>query len=89
MIELIATSDVHGDCTAGYKLGISHDTIVKDIVNYAKENEVWGEVIINNKEVYSGRFIDMNIPDELMNKYVQRANYAGGWGYMRYHIYLV
>lgn len=40
MIELIATSDVHGDCTAYYKLCISSDTIVKDIVNYAKENEV-------------------------------------------------
>lgn len=89
MIELIATSDVHGDCTADYKLGISPDTIVKDIVNYAKENEVWGEVIINNKEVYSGRFIDINITDELMNKYVQRADCTGGWGYMRYNIYLV
>ena len=89
MIELIATSDVHGDCTADYKLGISPDTTVKDIVNYAKENEVWGEVIINNKEVYSGRFIDITIPDELMNKYVQRADCIGGWGYMRYHIYLV
>ena len=89
MIELIETSDVHGDCTADYELSISPNTIVKDIVNYAKENEVWGEVIINNKEVYSGRFIDINIPDELMNKYVQRANCTGGWGYMRYHIYLV
>ena len=89
MIELIATSDVHGDCTADYKLDISPDTFVKDVVNYAKENEVWGEVIINNKEVYSGRFIDINIPDELMNKYVQRADCTGGWGYMRYHIHLV
>ena len=49
MIELIATSNVHGDCTADYKLDISPDTIVKDIVNYAKENEVLGEVIINDK----------------------------------------
>ena len=36
MIELIATLDTYGDCTTDYKLGISPDTIVKDIVNYAK-----------------------------------------------------
>ena len=40
MIELIVTSDTYGDCTTDYELGISTDTIVKDIVNYAKENKV-------------------------------------------------
>lgn len=89
MIELIAISDVYGDCTMDYELGIPPNTMVKDILNYAKEHEVWGEIIINGKEVYSGRFINMNIPDELMNKYVQRADCTGGWGYMRYHIHLV
>ena len=36
MIELIIISDAYGDCTTDYELGISSDTIVKDIVNYAK-----------------------------------------------------
>lgn len=88
-MELIAISDVHGDCTTDYKLVISFDTTVRDIVNHAKEKKEWGEFIINGKEVYSGKFINMDLSDELMNKYVKDVDCNGGWGAMNYYVYII
>lgn len=59
---------------------------VGDIIDHATENNEWGNFVINGERFYSGKYIIMNVPEEIRSKHIRNANCSGGWGNMNYYI---
>lgn len=84
MIELV--SNIHGDCTSDYEIIHSPLDTVDDIIDHATENNEWGNFVINGERFYSGKYVIMNVPEEIRSKHIRNANCSGGWGNMNYYI---
>ena len=82
MIELV--SNIYGDCTSDYE--VSPLDTVGDIIDHATENDEWGNFVINGERFYSGKYVIMNVPEEIRSKHIRNANCSGGWGNMNYYI---
>lgn len=59
---------------------------VGDIIDHATENDEWGNFVINGERFYSGKYVIMNVPEEIRSKHIRNANCSGGWGNMNYYI---
>lgn len=72
----------------GIVLLIIHSPLdtVGDIIDYATENDEWGNFVINGERFYSGKYVIMNVPEEIRSKHIRNANCSGGWGNMNYYI---
>ena len=86
MIELVSILNIHGDCTSDYEIIHSHLDTVGDIIDHATENNEWGNFVINGKRFNSGKYVIMNVPEEIRNKHIRNASCSGGWGNMNYYI---
>lgn len=86
MIELVSISNIHGDCTSDYEIIHSPLDTVSDIIDHATENNEWGNFVINSERFYSGKYVIMNVPEEIRSKHIRNANCSGGWGNMNYYI---
>ena len=84
MIELV--SNIYGDCTSDYEIIHSPLDTVDDIIDHATENDEWGNFVINGERFYSGKYVIMNVPEEIRSKHIRNANCSGGWGNMNYYI---
>lgn len=49
-------------------------------IRYATENDEWGNFVINGERFYSGKYVIMNVPEEIRSKHIRNANCSGGWG---------
>ena len=86
MIELVSISNIYGDCTSDYEIIHSSLDTVGDIIDHATENDEWGNFVINGERFYSGKYVIMNVPEEIRSKHIRNANCSGGWGNMNYYI---
>jgi hypothetical protein len=86
MIELVSISNIYGDCTSDYEIIHSPLDTVSDIIDHATENDEWGNFVINGERFYSGKYVIMNVPEEIRSKHIRNANCSGGWGNMNYYI---
>ena len=80
MIELVSISNIYGDCTSDYEIIHSPLDTVGDIIDHATENDEWGNFVINGERFYSGKYVIMNVPEEIRSKHIRNANCSGGWG---------
>lgn len=78
MIELVSISNIYGDCTSDYEIIHSPLDTVGDIIDHATENDEWGNFVINGERFYSGKYVIMNVPEEIRSKHIRNANCSGG-----------
>lgn len=98
MIKFEQTSETYGDCMADYNVILDRQYTVREFRNWVLERkDEWGYFSFfdpnipwyerKKYEYRYGRFVTDDLPDDMMDKVIDRITAYGGWSYMDYLIY--